>query len=75
MTNAYTENNIVRFIYKECDLFERLEIEFALEEDSTLLTTYSHLKSGFQALPEVIFSPKKKTVDAILKYSSCMALQ
>jgi len=40
MTHDYTENNIIRFIYKECDLFEKLEMEFAMEDDSTLLESY-----------------------------------
>jgi hypothetical protein len=74
MTNAYTENNIVRFIYKECDLFERLEIEFALEDDSTLMTSYSHLREGFDLMPTVKFSPKKETLDAILQYSAGVSL-
>lgn len=70
MTHTYTQNKLVRFIYKECDLFERLEMEFSMEEDSTLMESYADLKDGFNTLPKVTFSPKKKTLDAILKYSS-----
>ncbi len=70
MTHTYTENNIVRFIFKEVDLFERLEMEFAMEEDSTYMASYTELKKGFDLLPKVMFSPKKKTIDDILKYSS-----
>ncbi len=70
MTHTYTENNIVRFIFKEVDLFERLEMEFAMEEDSTLMTSYTDLKEGFDSLPKVMFSPSKKTINDILKYSA-----
>jgi len=70
MTNAYTENKIVRFIFKEVDLFERLEMEFAMEEDSTLMTSYTDLRAGFDLLPKVMFSPQKETINDILKYSA-----
>lgn len=69
MTQLYTENNIIQFIYKELDLFARLEMEFAMEEDSTLLEKYEDLKEGFDALPKVLFGPKKSSIDRILEYS------
>ncbi len=69
MTHDYTENNIIRFIYKECDLFEKLEMEFAMEDDSTLLESYHELMNGYTSLPKVTFSPKKSSLDAILAYS------
>jgi hypothetical protein len=69
MTHTYTDQQIIRFIYSECDLFEKLEMEFAMEDDSTLLETYHELKEGFDALPRVTFSPRKSSIDAILAYS------
>ncbi|MBK8624199.1 MAG: hypothetical protein IPN86_01075 [Saprospiraceae bacterium] len=69
MTHGYTENQIIQFIYKECDLFDRLEMEFAMEDDSTILESYSELLEGFNILPKVTFSPKKSTLSAILAYS------
>ena len=74
MTHNYTENHIVRFIYKECDLFEKLEMEFAMEDDSTLMEEYSDMMIAYHTLPKVLFSPKKSCIDAILAYSkSCVA--
>jgi hypothetical protein len=73
MTHGYTENQIIQFIYKECDLFDRLEMEFAMEDDSTLLEAYSELMKGYEILPKVKFSPKKSTIDAILNYSTAEA--
>jgi len=69
MKHAYTEQNIIRFIYKECDLFEKLELEFALEDDSTLMNSYRELYLGYKALPKVLFKPKKRTIENILAYS------
>lgn len=69
MTHGYTENQIIQFIYKECDLFEKLEMEFAMEDDSTLLESYKELMQGFDTLPQVKFSPKRSTLDMILAYS------
>ncbi|MBC7885669.1 MAG: hypothetical protein H7X99_09355 [Saprospiraceae bacterium] len=69
MTHYYTENHLIRFIYKECDLFEKLEMEFAMEDDSTLMQTYDDMLTSFHMLPKVLFSPKKSAIDAILEYS------
>lgn len=59
MTHHYTENQLIQFIYKECDLFDKLEMEFAMEDDSTLMETYTELMTSFHMLPRVQFSPKK----------------
>lgn len=72
MKHAYTFYPIISYIYKELDLFDKLEIEFALDEDSTLMEEYSELKEGFKTLPDVRFSPSKKSIDNILAYSQNM---
>jgi len=69
MKHAYTEEQLIRFMYKECDIFEKLEIEFAMEDDSTLMNSYQKLLHGIQSLPGVKFSPSKSTINNILKYS------
>lgn len=69
MEHTYTNTHIIRFLYNECDLFEKLEMEFAMEEDCTLRGKYLHLKKSFDSLPKVTFSPKKSSIDAVLAYS------
>ena len=69
MTHHYTENQLIQFLYKECDLFDKLEMEFAMEDDSTLMETYEELQSSFNMLPKVQFSPKKDIIDALIEYS------
>lgn len=71
MTHAYTDKQIIRFIYKECDLFEKFEMEFAFEDDSTLFEQYRELNKGYKTLPKVTFSPAQKTIDSILSYAAC----
>ena len=73
MEDGYTENQIIQFIYKECDLFEKLEMEFAMEDDSTLMASCEALMMGYKSLPKVSFSPKKSSIDAILSYSVLVA--
>jgi hypothetical protein len=69
MIQMYTEESLIRFLYNEADLFEKLELEFALEEDSTLLESYEHLNEGYASLPEIQFRPSEKTISKILAYS------
>ncbi|MBK9737279.1 MAG: hypothetical protein IPO92_20945 [Saprospiraceae bacterium] len=69
MKHNYTDVQLISFLYNECDLFEKLEIEFAMEDDSTLMETYAEMKQGLKVLPSVLFSPKKSSIDAILAYS------
>ncbi len=69
MDQLYKKSNIIRFIYQELDLFAKLEMEFAMEDDSTLMEHYQYYKSGYDALPNVAFSPKKSITDSILAYS------
>ncbi|MCZ2101041.1 MAG: hypothetical protein LC107_05840 [Chitinophagales bacterium] len=69
MAQLYTKSNLIQFLYQELDLFDKLEMEFAMDEDSTLMEYYAFLKEGYDTLPEVTFSPKKTTINRILEYS------
>ncbi|MBK8055703.1 MAG: hypothetical protein IPK35_21125 [Saprospiraceae bacterium] len=69
MIHAYTENQVIQFIFREVDLFTRLEMEFAMEDDSTLLETYHELLEAKQSLPDVRFSPSAKSINRVLEYS------
>jgi hypothetical protein len=69
MIHTYTDTQIIQLIYKELDLFTRLEMEFAMEEDSTLLQSYDQLLEAKQILPDVHFSPKTSSIDKLLQYS------
>lgn len=69
MQSLYTEESLIKLLYKECDLFEQLEMEFAIAEDQTLSDTFERLKSGYTRLPKVKFSPSRKSIMSIIDYS------
>ena len=45
MEKLYTENALIRYIYKESDLFEKLEVEYALEKDRKLRAIFTKLRN------------------------------
>ena len=69
MEHSYTENKIVQFIYGECDILERLELEDAIENDMFIKESYLSILDAYRMLPDVKFSPSDKTIDSILAYS------
>ncbi|MBK8517492.1 MAG: hypothetical protein IPL55_14750 [Saprospiraceae bacterium] len=73
MIHSYTQNQIIQFVYRECDLFTKLEMEFAMEDDSTLMDEYQAYLTSSQVLPDVRFSPKNTSVNNILQYSKLSA--
>ncbi len=70
MKQCYTEEKLVQFIYGECDILERLEIEDALENDFFLRDSYLSLFDAYKLLPHEVFSPSQNSVYRILEYSS-----
>jgi hypothetical protein len=69
MEQAYTEEKLIQFIYGECDLLERLEIEDAIENDFFTKDSYLSIMDAYNLLPKVKFNPSKKAVNKILQYS------
>lgn len=74
MKHNYTPNMLVKLIYGETDIFETLELENSIENDSKLKSMYLSLKNGFRRFPKVKFSPQKRSIENILFYSSQSAL-
>lgn len=69
MIQRYTDFDLLKYYYKELDLFHRLEMEFAMENDSMLIEDYLKIQSTLSHLPRVTFSPNKKVIDNVLAYS------
>lgn len=74
METRYTLNLLVQYLYGETPILKKLEIENAIENDSTLKREFQKLKSGFNLLPKVKFYPKENTTNAIMNYSQKGAL-
>ena len=69
MDKLYTENALIRYIYKDSDFFEKLEVEHAIEFEDDVNKLYLDLCELFDVLPKVQFAPAKNTIDKILSYS------
>lgn len=69
MKQHYTPEQLIQFIYLEFDLFDRLELEFTLEEDSSLCEEYQQLAQTITSLEECIMSPSPSLVENILQYA------
>ena len=69
MVHTYTEELLLRLLYNEFDLFDKLEFEFALEDDSTLMEVYEDFAETKEALSQILISPRKSVTDKILSYS------
>lgn len=72
MEEIYTENALVRYLYKESDLFERLEVEYALENDPKLFELYLRLKSTKNNFSTIDFIPSENSLQNILAFSAAM---
>lgn len=69
MKQNYTPEQLIQFIYLEFDLFDRLELEFALEEDSKLYDEYQQLVQTLVSLDECLMSPRQSLIENILQYA------
>jgi len=70
MEQDYTSIQLIQFIYGECDLFERLEIEDALHHNATLRAEFNELYSSYKSMPKVKFSPSSGTLKNILGFAN-----
>ena len=75
MDEIYTENALIRYLYNEADLFEKLEVEHALETDKNVQNIFKKFNEILDLLPKVSFVPSQKTVNQILFASKKAVLQ
>ena len=66
----FTQSDLIRYIYKEVTINEKLLIEQALKKDFSLYEMYTESKAAYDELPRVKFNPSTATLNAIMKYSS-----
>lgn len=70
MKQSFTNNDLVKYIYKEASATEMLAIQEALLVDSALFDNYQTLMTGYIELPKVTFAPANISLQNILNYSS-----
>lgn len=69
MIKTFTQDDLVRYIYKETTPEESSEIEIAMLFDEQLAEAYTDLFSVVNDLEASMKSPSDKTIDAIISYS------
>ena len=70
MEQIYTDNQIINLIYGESDLFERLEAEWAMEENDALAIRHEQWSQTKSSLDNLVFKPSFKCTNNILAYSA-----
>lgn len=69
MIKTFTQNDLVRYIYKETTAEENAEIELAMLFDEKLTDEFAELESVVESLDLAQKSPSDRLVDTILSYS------
>ena len=69
MKQTYTETDLIRFIYKDVDVFEYFEMDYAIHNNRSLKESFSELKETVKRLPKVKLSPSAAAIDNILRYN------
>lgn len=75
MTHNYTPELLIKYVYGDTDIADRLELEYALENNAVLRAQYLDILNSYRNIPKVTFSPKKSTLDNILNYSTSTSLE
>ena len=75
MKQTFTQNDLLRYIYKETSMTETYEIRRALAEDALLRNEYDSLLEGYKMLPKVKFQPSRTAIQNILDYSAISSLE
>ena len=75
MEQNFTQNQLIRFIYKESDAAETIRIAEALSSDPVLAQEHEELLEAMDQLPQVQFTPSEDSIRTILQYSEMSALE
>ena len=66
----FSQEQLIQYVYSECSPILKLAIEKAMQEDNALQKEVKGLQSTIKQLSKLEKqSPKKSTIDAILKYA------
>lgn len=74
MTKTFTQNDLIRYYYKETTEKESGKIQNALICDPALQEQYKEICRTIKEIGEVQLEPSEKSVNAILKYSKSLNL-
>ena len=69
MKHSYTLNSLVSYLFEDCSILTKFEVEHWLEEGGIILQEYEANKSILSELPKVTFQPTETSLDFILTMS------
>ncbi len=69
MKQNFTQNDLIRFIYKETSASETIAIGESLSNDPHFYNQYEELLEGYLELPKVQFNPSPSAVQKVLGYN------
>lgn len=75
MKHNYTPELLITYVYGETDIADRLELEYALENNACLRAQYLDILNSYKNVPKVTFSPQRSTLDSIMNYSQSSSLE
>ena len=69
MKQNFTQNDLIRFIYKETSAGETIAIGEALSSNVHLFNQYEALLEGYYELPKAQFNPSPSVLQKVLGYN------
>lgn len=69
MKKTFTKNDLVAYAYGEATEEQIRATEAALDADPALITELVRMVEAQATLPRVKFSPRRRIIDAILRYA------
>ena len=75
MTKTFTQDDLIRYIYRETTTEETIQIRTALTFDESLSKCYHELSKATKLLKRVSFKPSESCLDKILSYSKSYDLR
>ncbi|MCC6834054.1 MAG: hypothetical protein IT213_03630 [Cytophagales bacterium] len=69
MTKTFTQNDLIRFIYRETSEEETKEINKALLCDSNLQAQYKELNDAYKQVDQAKLEPSAASIQNILNYA------
>ncbi len=67
--HSFTKEDLLQYLYGETSEDKAIAIKDALGEDWDLQEAYNMLSAAHQQLETIKFSPRKQTIENILKYA------
>jgi hypothetical protein len=75
MVNNYTDFSLIKYLYQDTDICEKLEVEHLLEFDSDAKDRYNAFKYLTNLLSGVNFSPNSLNIQKLIQYSQIEDVQ